>query len=129
MLFDGERLCVPKDESEARLVKWIKGQAKEYFAAETARVAAKMGVKYRSVGVSSAKTRWGSCSASDAIRYTFRLIYCPEEIIEYVVVHELAHTLHKNHSKAFWREVERMLPDWKLRRKWLKSHGIFMEIF
>ena len=88
-----------------------------------------MGVSYKSVAITSAKTRWGSCSGDNAIRYTFRLLNCPKEVIDYVVVHELAHTIHHNHSKAFWLTVEKFIPDWKTRRKWLKDHGILMEVF
>jgi predicted metal-dependent hydrolase len=88
-----------------------------------------MCVSYTSITITSAKTRWGSCSGDNALRYTYRLLYCPKEIIDYVVVHELAHTVEHNHSKRFWQVVERYIPDWKERRKWLKAHGILMEIF
>jgi hypothetical protein len=99
------------------------------FYDELLPLAKEMGVSYRSITITSAKTRWGSCSGENALRYTFRLLYCPKEIIDYVVVHELAHTLQHNHSKQFWQVVERYIPDWKTRRKWLKDHGILMEIF
>ncbi len=122
-------LYLPKDNAKTKLLKWLKGRAKEIFEEETARAAATMGVSYTSITVTSARTRWGSCSQSNALRYTFRLAYCPREIIRYVVVHELAHTRHKNHSPRFWREVERYLPDWKTRRKWLKAHGSLMALF
>jgi predicted metal-dependent hydrolase len=88
-----------------------------------------MGVSYQSVSVTSARSRWGSCSGKNAIRYSFRLLYAPKEVIEYVTVHELAHTKHKNHSKAFWAEVATYVPDWKSKRNWLKTHGWLMEIF
>ncbi len=122
-------LYLPREKSKERLVKWLKENAKRIFSTVTAQQAARMDTAYKSVSVTSARTRWGSCSADNSIRYTFRLLYCPREIIEYVVVHELAHTRYKNHSSAFWREVEKYLPDWKIRRKWLKTHGIFMQIF
>ncbi len=129
--YDGEknRLYLPSKNAKQRLVKWLKENAKRIFTAVTAREAKRMETSYKKVGVTSAKTRWGSCSADNSLRYTFRLLYCPKEIIEYVVVHELAHTRHKNHSARFWQEVERYIPDWKIRRKWLKSRGILMEIF
>ena len=91
--------------------------------------AKRMGVSARSVGVSSAKGRWGSCSANGGIRYTFRLVYAPVEVIEYVVVHELCHLKVRNHSKAFWREVENALPDYQKKRAWLKAHAYLTEIF
>ncbi len=122
-------LFLPNQSPQKRLVAWLKSNAKRVFTAVTQDAARKMGVCYQSITVSSARTRWGSCSAENALRYTFRLLYCPKEIIEYVAVHELAHTRYKNHSPAFWQEVARYLPDWKLRRKWLKAHGVYMQIF
>ncbi len=129
--YDGEKnlLYLPKEKSKERLVKWLKDNAKRIFTAVTKAQAERMKVKYTSVGVNSARTQWGSCTAKNVIRYTFRLLYCPREILEYVAVHELAHVRHKDHSKAFWREVEKYLPDWKERRKWLKTHAIYLEIF
>ncbi len=127
--YDGEILSLPSKNARERLVKWLRENAKRIFTEVTAREAARMGVEYLSVSITGAKTRWGSCSAKNALRYSFRLLYCPKEIIEYVVVHELAHTRQKNHSKAFWQEVERYIPDWKARRKRLKTHGVLMEIF
>ncbi len=122
-------LRLPKENPIPRLQKWLKDNAKRIFTAITQAWAERMGVNYTSVGVSSAKTRWGSCSGKNVLRYTYRLLYCPREIVEYVAVHELAHIRYKNHSKAFWQEVERYLPDWKQRRKWLKARGWYMEIF
>ncbi len=129
VLLEGDTLYVPKERGREKLVAWLKAQAKELLGQETEKQAKRMGVEYPSVRISGAKTRWGSCSGKNALRYTFRLCYCPVEIIEYVVVHELAHIRHKNHSPAFWREVEKYLPDWRVRRKWLKAQGILMEIF
>ncbi len=129
ILCDEEELFLPRTKGREGLVQWLKQTAKKHFAAETAKWAAIMGAEYTSVRITGAKTRWGSCSADNTIRYTFRLLYCPKEIIEYVVVHELAHTRHKNHSKLFWQEVEKYCPAWRSRRAWLKARGILMEIF
>lgn len=129
--FDNENgvLYLPKDKTRERLVKWLKENAKRIFTQVTTQKAAQMGVSFQSVRISSAKTRWGTCSADNKISYTFRLIYAPKEMIEYVIVHELSHVRYKNHSSAFWGEVEKYIPDWKNRRKWLKTHGALMEIF
>lgn len=129
--FDGEKneLALPEIAPKKRLVKWLKENAKRILAQVTAEKAREMGVGYKSVSVGSAKTRWGSCSFDNALRYSFRLIYAPKAVIEYVVVHELAHTKYKNHSALFWAEVARYIPDWKERRKWLKRHGALMEVF
>ena len=129
--YDAEQniIYLPDQNPRERLVKWLKTNAKRIFSEVTARMAVKMGTSYPSMMVTSARGRWGSCSANNALHYSFRLIYAPKEVIEYVVVHELAHTKHKNHSKAFWDEVATYVPDWKEKRNWLKLHSGLMEIF
>lgn len=76
-----------------------------------------------SLSLSSARTRWGSCSASGAIRLNWRLVQAPPHILDYVLAHELAHLVHMNHSAAFWSETERLFPHWRTARQWLKQHG------
>ncbi len=120
---------LPREKGREGLVKWLQENARRILSAVTEEQAARMGTSYKSVSITKARSRWGSCSVENALRYTFRLLYCPKEVVEYVVVHELAHTRHKNHSKAFWSEVESFVPDWKARRQWLKLHGILTEIF
>lgn len=129
--YDAEEnvIYLPENNPRERLIKWLKNNAKRIFSEVTARTAERMGTSYPSIMVTSARGRWGSCSANNALHYSFRLIYAPKEVIEYVVVHELAHTKHKNHSKAFWAEVATYVPDWKQKRNWLKLHGGLMEIF
>ena len=123
------RLFVPEKNAEKRLTAWLKENALRIFTAETQKRAEEMGVRAKSVAVSSARTRWGSCSGTNDIRYTYRLLYAPKAVVEYVIVHELAHIRHKNHGKRFWALVESHIPDYKQRRRWLKEHGALMEIF
>lgn len=129
--YDSENhtLYLPENNTQERLVKWLKDNAKRILTSVTAETANRMNAAYKSVGVTSARGRWGSCSGENAIRFSFRLIYAPKEVIEYVVVHELAHTKHHNHSPLFWAEVEKFVPDWKKKRAWLKQNGGLMEIF
>ncbi len=129
--YDAENAIVylPRENAKDRLVKWLKENARRIFLIVTEREAARMQTTFSSLSVSSARGKWGSCSAENALRYSFRLLYCPKEIIDYVVVHELAHTRHKNHSKAFWSEVEKYIPDWKARREWLKRYSVLTRIF
>ncbi len=69
------------------------------------------------------KKRWGSCSSKGNLNFNWKLIFAPPEIIDYVVVHEMCHLKYMNHSRLFWGEVEKVLPDYKERRKWLMEQG------
>ncbi|RZD17352.1 MAG: M48 family peptidase [Candidatus Acididesulfobacter guangdongensis] len=86
------------------------------------------GFKYKKIGLTSAKKRWGSCSYNDCIRINWRLIMAPTDIIDYVIIHELSHTIHKNHSKNFWNYVGLIMPDYKIRIKWLKDNGHMLKL-
>jgi len=85
--------------------------------------AAKWGLTTGPVRITGAKTRWGSCSAKNGLNFSYRLAMVPLDAFEYVVVHELAHTRHHNHSTAFWNFLAQMLPDFQKRRLWLKQNG------
>ena len=80
-----------------------------------------MGLSFRSVKISSAKCRWGSCTRDGVIRISVYLLFAPQEGIDYVLVHELAHRKQMNHSPAFWSVVERTMPDYRARRKLLRQ--------
>ena len=85
--------------------------------------APRMGVTYGRVTVRCQKSRWGSCSSSGNLNFNCLLALAPREVLDYVVVHELAHRKHMDHSAAFWQEVERVLPDYRIRRDWLRRNG------
>ena len=80
------------------------------------------------VRISSARTRWGSCSGKGNLNFTYRLSMAPLPVIGYVVAHELAHLMVPNHSKAFWAEVARIYPDYQKSRAWLKQHGFLLTL-
>ena len=82
-----------------------------------------MQVTYGRITIRDQKSRWGSCSGKGNLNFNWRLILAPEEVLDYVVVHELAHRLEMNHSVRFWGHVERVLPDYKDRRLWLRKNG------
>ena len=81
-----------------------------------------MSVRYHHIGLSNARGRWGSCSQDGRLRFNWRLALVPSEILDYVVIHELAHLKHPNHSPRFWAEVEHFCPGWRLAKSWLKDN-------
>jgi len=101
-------------------IKALKRDAKEFLINKTKHYADIMGLKYGRIIITSAKTRFGSCSSKGNISYSYRLMLYPEAAREYVVVHELAHLVEMNHSKRFYSIVENILPDYKIRKRMLK---------
>ena len=85
--------------------------------------AEKMGVSYGRITIRSQRTRWGSCSAQGNLNFNCLLMRMPQDVQDYVVIHELCHRKEMNHSADFWAEVEKYCPDYKLHRKWLKENG------
>jgi hypothetical protein len=76
----------------------------------------------KSLQIKNQKTRWGSCSTSRNLNFSYKLVYLPESLVDYVIVHELCHLKQMNHSVRFWDLVSETIPDWKIRRKALKKH-------
>ncbi|WOD18424.1 M48 family metallopeptidase [Paraburkholderia kirstenboschensis] len=105
-----------------RVQGWLQSEAKRVFGERLAIYAEKLGVNYRAYALSSAATRWGSCSSDGKIRLNWRLIHFPLSIIDYVVAHELAHLREMNHSPRFWQTVESIFPEFREARQTLKSH-------
>jgi predicted metal-dependent hydrolase len=103
-----------------------KKQAKALFEEELRLYSTQMNCGYTKLRLSSAKTRWGSCSSSGTISINFSLYFAPIEIRHYVIIHELAHVKHPNHSPRFWNFVHQFDPNWKLHRSWLKQHGSWL---
>lgn len=108
--------------SEAE-IKELKKKARRLISEKVRYYAPIAGVTYGKISIRSQKTRWGSCSANGNLSFNFLLVLAPEEVLESVVVHELCHRKVMNHSKAFYDEVYRCMPDYDLRHKWLKQHG------
>lgn len=108
--------------TEAEL-KELKAKAKRIIPERVAVFSKIIGVNYGRISIRSQKTRWGSCSGKGDLNFNCLLMLAPPEVIDYVVVHELCHRKEMNHSKAFWREVEKVIPDYKTHLQWLKDEG------
>lgn len=99
------------------------------FVTERTRAfSASTGLHFKSVALSSARTRWGSCSGENAIRYSVYLAFLPVELIDYVILHELCHVRHKNHSRGFWSLVNSFMPDYSIRRSRLHDYSLFLDL-
>ena len=103
--------------------KWYREQAKQILSERVQLFSRQYGFQYKKIGITSARTRWGSCSANGSLNFSWRLILAPMEAIDYVVVHELVHTVFHDHSGQFWKRVETIMPDYEERRKWLRKNG------
>ena len=103
----------------------LRGQAKLVLPLKTKKYAEMMGLKYGRITITGAKTRFGSCSSHGNISFSYRLMMYPDEAIDYVVVHELAHLVEMNHSPRFYSIVTSVLPDYKKRRALLREAGVY----
>jgi len=110
------------------LFKWYKQQAESELRDKTERYSSIIGVNPSSVTIKSFKSRWGSCSIAGGIQYNWKIIIAPDRIVDYVVIHELCHILHHNHSPAFWKAVEKYCHDYRDCSAWLKINGGRLEI-
>jgi predicted metal-dependent hydrolase len=106
------------------LRNFYRHQGRKRIEARTKIFSEKMSLFPKELSFRSQKTRWGSCSASGNLSFNWRLIVAPPEVIDYVIVHELAHLKHHNHSQNFWGLVASVLPDYRNLRKWLRDHQL-----
>ncbi|MEG2295228.1 MAG: SprT family zinc-dependent metalloprotease [Oscillospiraceae bacterium] len=122
--FDGEFFSLPYNLDKVTLKNTIisiyKKLAKEYIATRVLYYAHQMGVMPTGIKINSAKTRWGSCSGKNSLNFSWLLILAPDTVIDYVIVHELAHIKEHNHSAKFWGFVEYTLADYKVGQEGLK---------
>lgn len=114
------RLATQPPAPTAEECKALRQKAKAYLPQRVAYYSNIMGVSPTRITITGAKTRFGSCSPKNSISFSYYLMQYPPRAIDYVVVHELAHIRHHNHSKQFWALVEQYMPDYKIRRKLLK---------
>jgi len=114
--------------AQAKMIHWYKRKAREIVARRVEWYSESSGWKFKSLSITGALRRWGSCSSKDSLNFSFRIAMVPPEVIDYIVVHELAHIPEKNHSASFWNKVGMVLPDYKIRRKWLRENERSLKI-
>lgn len=125
----GGRLVVPerlKTDARRVITEWYKARAGEVLRHRADYYAALAGVQYKSLKITSALSRWGSCSDGGRLCFTWRLVMAPVKMIDYVVAHELSHIGHPDHSKAFWRRVGELMPDYAPRRAWFRENAALL---
>lgn len=105
------------------LVNWLLQDAMQSLSEMLKQRATEMGVSWRMASIKSMKSRWGSCSRNGNMSLHWALIMAPPEVADYVIVHELAHRTHMNHSENFWKLVAQFIPDYAVHRKWLRLNG------
>ncbi|MDM7202741.1 MAG: SprT family zinc-dependent metalloprotease [Thermodesulfobacteriaceae bacterium] len=127
-------------ENKFYLAKWAKFMAREVFIDWYKKMAYEKiservewytslsGLKYNKITITNAQKRWGSCSEKGNLNFSWRLIMAPLPVIDYVVVHELAHLEIKNHSKRFWNRVKILMPDYEKHKEWLKRNGYLLRL-
>jgi predicted metal-dependent hydrolase len=122
-----EMSAADQKNGDAVFHSWYLAQAKEKMRPRIARIAAGMGVAYSRIWIRHLKYRWGSCTPGGTLSFNWRLIQAPMIVVDYLIVHELAHILEPNHSHDFWNIVAVHAPSWKNARSWLKQYGGMLE--
>jgi len=115
------RTAYPK--ARAVFERWYREQALRIVPERVEQYAVKYGFNYKQIKITSARTRWGSCSMRGTLSFAWRLIMSPLDVVDYVVAHELVHLRAHNHSKDFWGRVKEIMPDYKAKLEWLKVNG------
>lgn len=112
-----------------RLRDWLKQQARLDLLQSVDRHGQQMGLRAKGITIRDQTTRWGSCSSSGVLSFSWRLILAPPHVLDYVAAHEVAHLEEMNHGPEFWKLVEHRLPDYKHAQKWLKQYGAKLHIY
>jgi predicted metal-dependent hydrolase len=124
---EGDRLIVPAPDMalfEMRLLRFLKSEAKSDLEARVAHHAATLGVRPARLQVKELRSRWGSCSADGVLAFSWRVVMAPPYVLDYLAAHEVAHLLEMNHSRRFWAQVAKCIPNYESGRAWLHEHGM-----
>jgi predicted metal-dependent hydrolase len=113
----------PREHFSRRVEDALKKIARDRISLLSLRMAARIGKRVQRISVRDTRSRWGSCSSTGNLSFSWRLIFAPRAVLEYVVAHEVAHLKHMNHSERFWNTVENICPNYHVAKEWLRIHG------
>jgi predicted metal-dependent hydrolase len=119
----GDVLLVPAGDPTAALERWYRRVARSEIGPRLDAAVARAGTSYTRLTIRGQRTRWASCSATGAMSFNWRLLLAPEEVLDYVVEHEVCHLEVMDHSPRFWRLLESRVPDWREHARWLRRYG------
>lgn len=125
-LFLKDKFILPKicaDKAREEFIHWYRQKAKEKIKQRVEYYRNLIGGRYNRIKITSARTRWGSCSTKGNLNFSWRLIMAPLWVLDYVVIHEIMHLSERNHSRRFWAKLRAFLPDYKRAHSWLKEKG------
>lgn len=111
-----------------QLEQWLREKAAEVIAERTQEYSKVLGVSYNSIRIKDTKSRWGSCSSKGNLNFSWRIIMAPTEVMDYIIIHELCHLIHMNHSKEYWAAVGRCMPGYEKHKEWLRTNGMKLHI-
>lgn len=115
-------------EAEGILELWLRDQARRLIEDRLKEYSGIIGVEYNSIRIKDTKSRWGSCSSKGNLNFSWRIVMAPKEVMDYVIIHELCHLKHMNHSKEFWETVGQYMPDYEKHKDWLRVKGAKLRI-
>ncbi|MFT6557896.1 M48 family metallopeptidase [Sneathiella sp.] len=116
-------VCGQRAHMARRFEDWAKRHIRSLILEKVTEYAEKAGVSFGRITVKDQKSRWGSCSSAGNLNFSWRLIFMPEFVVDYIVCHEVCHLVHLNHSRDFWRLNRRLCPDTEKAKAWLKENG------
>jgi predicted metal-dependent hydrolase len=122
---EGDIILVPGEREfmARRLREWLIAEAREAITALAEAKANEAGKAVRKISLRDTVSHWGSCGRNGNLSFSWRLVFAPEEMLHYIVCHEVAHLVHMNHGRSFWKQVEAFYPDYKKAREWFRAHG------
>jgi predicted metal-dependent hydrolase len=119
----GDALLAPVRDAEAALERWYRRAARAEIGPRLDAAVARAGTSYAKLTIRAQRTRWGSCSATGAMSFNWRLLLAPEAVLDYVIEHEVCHLEVMDHSQRFWRLLESRVPGWRDQAAWLRRYG------